>query len=88
MILRLLLAVALGLLAGAVLRSMSRGGRPLTSRPPGSAGAPQLGRRMVKDRVCDTYIPMDGAIEHVGPSGERSYFCSEACRQRFEAARR
>lgn len=83
MILRLLLAIVLGLLAGAVIRSVARSVR-VPARPDPSAGGPPSYRgEMVKDRVCDTYVPLDRAIVHVERSGDRVYFCSEACRRRY-----
>jgi YHS domain-containing protein len=39
---------------------------------------------MVRDRVCNTFLPQSRALElEVG--GERHYFCSESCRDRFLA---
>jgi YHS domain-containing protein len=37
---------------------------------------------MVRDRVCNTFLPVDRALR-AGRHGETHYFCSEACRTRF-----
>ncbi|HNT00686.1 MAG TPA: YHS domain-containing protein [Candidatus Saccharicenans sp.] len=37
---------------------------------------------MVKDEICNTYIPEDEALKEV-KGGHTYYFCSEACRQKF-----
>jgi uncharacterized protein len=43
--------------------------------------------RMVRDRVCNTFLPQSGAIR-LQLEGEDLYFCSEACRDRFLAENR
>lgn len=45
--------------------------------------------RMVRDRVCNTFLPRARALE-LKIGDERHYFCSEGCRDRFlaEAGRR
>ena len=83
MILRLLLAIVLGLLAGAVIRSVARSAGASARRDPSAGGPPAYRGEIVKDRVCDTYVPLDRAIVLVERSGERVYFCSEACRRRY-----
>jgi YHS domain-containing protein len=43
---------------------------------------PKLSRIMVKDEICNTYLPKEEAIvEKTG--GEDHYFCSEECRRKF-----
>jgi uncharacterized protein len=37
---------------------------------------------MVKDDICNTYIPKENAIRHVY-EGKEYYFCSSECRQKF-----
>jgi uncharacterized protein len=37
---------------------------------------------MVKDDICNTYIPKEDAIRHVY-EGKEYYFCSSECRQKF-----
>ncbi|MFQ5701052.1 MAG: hypothetical protein ACE5HU_04330 [Acidobacteriota bacterium] len=43
-------------------------------------------RQLVRDRVCNTFIPRDRAIQ-VETSGQKMYFCSQECRSRFLAGR-
>jgi len=41
---------------------------------------------MVRDRVCNTFIPESKALRlQIG--GEEHFFCSEACRDRFLTSR-
>lgn len=58
--------------------------------------APQKNRRppdslpkktMVKDEVCNTYIPEDEALK-VSHQGQVYYFCSEECRKKFLTLKR
>lgn len=37
---------------------------------------------MVKDHICNTYLPKEEAIKEIY-QGKEYYFCSEACRQKF-----
>jgi hypothetical protein len=39
---------------------------------------------MVRDRVCNTFLPVSEAIRVEDASGEH-FFCSERCRDRFLA---
>jgi YHS domain-containing protein len=56
--------------------------RPPAGMPGGSPGESQ--GRMVRDRVCNTFLPQSRALElRIGD--ERHYFCSEGCRERFLA---
>jgi len=43
---------------------------------------PQLSGIMVKDEVCNTYLPRDEAILEK-TDGEDHYFCSQECRRIF-----
>ncbi|MDD8019825.1 MAG: YHS domain-containing protein [Acidobacteriota bacterium] len=40
------------------------------------------GKMMVKDEMCNTYVPEDEALREVR-EGKTYYFCSETCRQKF-----
>jgi uncharacterized protein len=44
-----------------------------------SKSLPQM---MVKDEVCNTYLPVQDAIKEVY-QGREYYFCSRECRQKF-----
>ena len=58
-------------------------GRPAAG--PGNRPAPaDRGGRMVRDRVCNTFLPASQAIRVEDEAGEH-FFCSEACRDRFLA---
>jgi YHS domain-containing protein len=48
---------------------------------------PRAGDAMVRDRVCNTFLPRDRALiaEH---DGATHYFCSESCRSRYLEERR
>ena len=49
------------------------------------ASAPrQIRGEMVKDEICNTYIPRDEALTEVRDGVER-YFCSEECRRKSKA---
>ena len=37
---------------------------------------------MVKDEICDTYIPKDTALREFH-EGEEHFFCSEDCRRKY-----
>jgi len=37
---------------------------------------------MVKDEVCNTYLPQEDALE-VNINGKKYYFCSKECKQKF-----
>ncbi|MCX8159317.1 MAG: YHS domain-containing protein [Candidatus Saccharicenans sp.] len=41
---------------------------------------------MVKDEVCNTYIPEDEALKE-NKNGRVYYFCSEDCRKKFLESR-
>jgi len=42
---------------------------------------------MVKDEVCNTYLPQEDALQEK-LNGKDYFFCSEACRKKFLAARK
>jgi YHS domain-containing protein len=37
---------------------------------------------MVKDEVCNTYLPQEDAIKEI-KEGKKYFFCSKECRQKF-----
>ncbi len=64
------------------LRRNRRSGRAAT---PGPRTAPDSADPMVRDRVCNTFLPRSRAlVVHAG--GEELFFCSEACRDKHSAA--
>ena len=64
-----------------ILRSLRRGqqARHRAVQPTPSTG------RMVRDRVCETFLPANMALS-LKRRGATHYFCSEECRTRFLAA--
>lgn len=58
--------------------------RSLT-RPRKPASPKQIRSEMVKDDVCNIYIPKDEAIREFRDGRER-FFCSEECRRKSRAA--
>ena len=82
MIRRLLLFLAALLAAIWWLR---RGKRSKRDRAPRRRGAPSSADPMVRDRVCNTFLPRSRALV-VQSGGEDLFFCSEACREKHSAA--
>jgi YHS domain-containing protein len=78
-LMRLLSLAAMALVGWWIARLIrGAGGR----RQPRPKAARPIEGKMVRDRVCNTFLPRSSAIEvHVG--GQTHYFCSEACRRRF-----
>lgn len=66
-----------------LLRTWAELRRPRgAARPAGKSGPSQ---ELVRDRVCNTFLPRDRALmARVG--AEDAYFCSAACRERALAA--
>ena len=81
MLIRLLL---LFLLAMLVLRA---GWRLLGGIVDGARGAqrgmPQRGARMVRDPICGTFVVQSRALS-ASARGETAWFCSDACRRRWQ----
>jgi len=78
----LFLALAVFWWLGRLLGATRRGAA--VRKPPGRGEA--LRGRMVRDRVCNTFIPEERALR-VQNDGEEHFFCSEACRDRFLAGK-
>ncbi len=55
------------------------------TRPPKPSSPKRIEGEMVKDDVCNTYIPKDEAIRELR-DGRECFFCSEECRRRSRAA--
>jgi len=71
-----------------VLRAVARlFGPPRTSARPGAGSRPPLrpAEDLVRDRVCNTYVPRSRAVvATIG--GHDEYFCSTTCRDEARAA--
>jgi hypothetical protein len=61
-------------LFGALLRPPTR-----PAAPTGPRQAPSIGTPLVRDRICDTFVPQDRALR-ASIDGHEEFFCSEACR--------
>jgi len=46
---------------------------------------PQRGVQMERDPVCGTFVVPERAIAMSGRGGERVYFCSAECREKYKA---
>ncbi len=67
-----------------VAYSLFRVYRALT-RPPAKQDPPRrIQGEMVKDDVCNTYIPKEEAIREIR-DGREVFFCSEECRRKSRA---
>jgi len=62
--------------------------RRATARPSPAPGTRAVGPRdegsMVRDRVCETFVPRASALLLLH-DGQEHFFCSEGCRSRFLA---
>ncbi len=86
MIRRLLWIVLFGLI-GWIVRSLMASRKRGTISGAGAAEIPASEGRMVRDRVCNTFLPLERAIA-LEVEGARLYFCSERCRATFLEGRR
>ncbi len=84
MLIRLIFLFLLFYLVFLVVRFFQSLGQPSprNRRPPDSLPK----KAMVKDEVCNTYIPEDEALKE-NRNGRVYYFCSEDCRKKFLASR-
>jgi hypothetical protein len=83
-VIRRVLWLLLFLVGWLFVRGVLRGAR--RRREPGTV-VPRDEGAMVRDRVCDTFLPRSRAI-HVLQDGQEHFFCSEGCRTRFLAEAR
>lgn len=78
-----LVRVLLGLyLVRLVLRAITGVLRPAPER---AAAPPAAGVDMVRDQVCNTFLPRERALRAV-VAGQEEHFCSADCRDRALAA--
>lgn len=76
-LLLLLVAVMTAIFVGRLFRSAKRG--PVR-KPRPAGGGPRLEGEMVRDRVCNTFLPRSRALL-LRQDGEELFFCSEDCRK-------
>ena len=89
MILRVLIflvrLVGLYLVARMVLRAIAGLTRAPTPGPPGPAPRTKPAADLVRDRICNTFVPRDRALRAM-VAGHEETFCSAACRDKALAA--
>jgi len=73
---RLLVYVFIFYLVYLVIRIFRAATKPRNTPPPQVQGV------MVKDEICNTYVPKEAALREVF-KGEEHFFCSEECRHKF-----
>ena len=76
--LRALVTLFLAFVIGWLLRRLFTPTRAVGSAP----GETVPVKSMVRDRICNTFVPREGALS-ADMEGERHFFCSERCRQAF-----
>ena len=84
LLVRLVLRFVFGLVQGLASPSAERS----AAKPGGAAPGRAVGTStLVRDPVCGTYIPREGAVTAI-VRGETRHYCSDACRAKdAEAAR-
>jgi len=83
-VLRLILLAAIFYLIYQVVKFFQAIGEA-ASKPDNPGPKSEKRKIMVKDEVCNTYIPEDEAIKE-NHQGKTFYFCSEECRNKFRHA--
>lgn len=78
--LRLIFLALLLYLIYLIVRFFQSIGQPSRKDQPPADSLPR--KRMVKDEICNTYIPEEEALKETW-KGQVYYFCSEECRQKF-----
>ena len=58
----------------------------LFAAAPSTASAPRNVEQLKKDPVCGTFVPPSTAVQKT-VGGETYYFCSAACRDKFQVGR-
>jgi YHS domain-containing protein len=55
----------------------------LLRTPPGKKAPAEIQDEMVQDPVCKTYVPRRMALEGNRSDGQRVFFCSPECREKY-----
>jgi YHS domain-containing protein len=77
----IVLAAIVGLIL-LVLRRLAAGVLRRAGGPGSTTGEPPRERRMVRDRMCNTFVPEVRALT-ARQGAQTHFFCSEACRRAF-----
>ena len=82
----LLLLILFAIVARAFWRIVDGVLEGMRGAPPQAGRAPRRQRRvpMARDPVCGTFVVRDRAIT-IGAGDRRLYFCSAACRDKYQA---
>jgi len=75
---------AMSRLWAGVVRGM-QSGNPSAGRRSNGSSVPQRGVQMVRDPVCGTFIVPERAVALSAEGGQRLYFCSTDCRDKYRA---
>ena len=67
-----------------VVRGM-QSGNPSAGRRTDGASVPQRGVHMVRDPICGTFVVPERAVALSAGGGQRLYFCSTDCRDKYRA---
>ena len=85
MIRRLLVLMVAAIGAWWLLRRVTR--NLATSGPARRQAAPRFEGAMVRDRICQTFLPKSRALT-VREGDDEHFFCSDGCREAYLARRR
>lgn len=77
----LLLFVVVGIWTVVVRMARLMAARPAAARPK-PAPSPRFEGAMVRDRICETFLPRSRALS-IRVADEEHFFCSAECRDRF-----
>ncbi len=69
------------LLFGVLVRSVLSWLHSLVPQPTERREPPRAGVTLVRDRICNTFVPRERALTAT-IAGREEFFCSEACRAR------
>jgi YHS domain-containing protein len=83
--LRLIVLFLVGMAAFILVRGMIQTLLGAQQRKRKSDAASPQGADMVRDPVCESYIPKEGALSET-VDGETYYFCSSVCARQFKKA--
>jgi YHS domain-containing protein len=87
----ILLSILLTILIRAVSRLWAgivrgvQGQDAFTAQGRRGASVPSRGVQMARDPICGTFVVPDRAVALSAGSGERFYFCSTDCRDKYRA---
>ncbi len=84
---RRLVVLALILIVAWMLRRLGKGSRSRSESSSARPAQPRFEGAMVRDRICETFLPRSRALSVRVDDGEH-FFCSDTCRSEFLSRRR